>query len=71
MNCLIIDDESHCIQSLTRLIEKKFAEVNILGACKDSTKAFDLIMQLQPDFIFLDIEMPFLLTSTPIFPVLC
>jgi two-component system LytT family response regulator len=60
MNCIIIDDENHCIQSLTKLIEKKFSEVKILGTCLDSTKAFDQIMQLKPDFIFLDIEMPFL-----------
>jgi len=60
MNCIIIDDENHCIQSLTKLIEKQFSEVNILGTCLDATKAFDLIMQLKPDSIFLDIEMPFL-----------
>jgi two-component system LytT family response regulator len=57
---MIIDDENHCIQSLARLIDKSFSEVKILGTCLDSTTAFDQIMQLRPDFIFLDIEMPFL-----------
>jgi len=42
------------------LLETNFPEVNILATCLDSTKAFDLIQLHKPDFIFLDIEMPFL-----------
>ena len=60
MNCIIIDDEKHCIRTLTSLIETNFREVNILATCLDSTKAYDLILQHKPDFIFLDIEMPLL-----------
>jgi two-component system LytT family response regulator len=60
MNCIIIDDEKHCIKTLTNLLETNFPEVKILATCPDSTKAFDLIQQHKPDFIFLDIEMPLL-----------
>jgi two-component system LytT family response regulator len=60
MNCIIIDDEKHCIKTLTSLIETHFNEVRILDSCQDSAKAYDLIIQLKPDFIFLDIEMPLL-----------
>ena len=60
MNCIIIDDEKHCIKTLTNLLETNFREVNILAGCLDSTKAFDLIQLHKPDFIFLDIEMPLL-----------
>jgi two-component system, LytTR family, response regulator len=60
MKCIIIDDEKHCIKTLTRLLGTNFPEVNILCTCFDSTKAFDLIQLHKPDFIFLDIEMPFL-----------
>ena len=60
MNCIIIDDEKHCIKTLTNLLETNFSEVKILASCFDSTKAFDLIRQHKPDFIFLDIEMPLL-----------
>jgi two-component system, LytTR family, response regulator len=60
MNCIIIDDENHCIKTLTSLLETNFPEVKILATCLDSTKAFDLILQHKPDFIFLDIEMPLL-----------
>jgi len=60
MNCIIIDDEKHCIKTLSNLLETNFSEVKILATCIDSTKAFDLIQHHKPDFIFLDIEMPLL-----------
>ncbi len=60
MNCIIIDDEKHCIKTLSSLLKTNFPEVNILTTCLDSTKAYDLIQQYKPDFIFLDIEMPLL-----------
>jgi two-component system, LytTR family, response regulator len=60
LNCIIIDDEKHCIKTLTNLLETSFPEVKILSSCFDSTKAYDLIRHHRPDFIFLDIEMPFL-----------
>jgi two-component system, LytTR family, response regulator len=60
MNCIIIDDEKHCIKTLTNLLETNFSEVKILASCFDSTKAYDLIQQYKPDCIFLDIEMPLL-----------
>ena len=60
MNCIIIDDDEHCIETLTYLLENNFSKVNILASCLDATKAFDLINELKPDFIFLDIEMPYL-----------
>jgi len=60
MNCIIIDDEKHCVKTLTNLIENHFSQVKILASCLDSTKAYDMIQQYKPDFIFLDIEMPLL-----------
>ena len=60
MRCIIIDDEKHCIKTLSNLLETNFSEVSVLATCFDSTKAYDLIQQYQPDFIFLDIEMPLL-----------
>jgi two-component system, LytTR family, response regulator len=60
MKCIIIDDEKHCIKTLTNLLETNFSEVKVLASCFDSAKAYDLILLHKPDFIFLDIEMPFL-----------
>jgi two-component system LytT family response regulator len=58
MNCLIIDDEKHCIKTLSKLLETNFREIKVVNTCSDSTQACDLIQRHQPDFIFLDIEMP-------------
>ncbi len=58
MNCIIIDDEKHCIKTLSRLLETNFAEVTVVATCDDALLAYDLILLHQPDFIFLDIEMP-------------
>ena len=60
MNCIIIDDESHCIKTLTNLLQTHFPGVKVMATCQDATKAYELILDLKPDFIFLDIEMPFL-----------
>jgi two-component system, LytTR family, response regulator len=60
MNCIIIDDEKHCIKTLMNLLKTNFPEVTILATCNEAPKAHDLIQQHKPDFIFLDIEMPLL-----------
>jgi two-component system LytT family response regulator len=60
MKCIIIDDEKHCIKTLTNLLETNFSEVTIVATCFESAKAYDLILEHKPDFIFLDIEMPLL-----------
>lgn len=60
MNCIIIDDEELCIKSLSNLLNLNFPQVKILATCNDSSNASGLILHHKPDFIFLDIEMPFL-----------
>jgi two-component system LytT family response regulator len=60
MNCIIIDDEKHCIKTLSSLMETYFSDIKIVATCLESTKAYDLIYEHKPDFIFLDIEMPLL-----------
>jgi len=60
MKCIIIDDEKHCITTLSNLLKTHFPEIKILASCSESLKANQLINHHKPDFIFLDIEMPFL-----------
>jgi two-component system LytT family response regulator len=60
MKCIIIDDEKHCIKTLSSLMEKYYRDIQIAATCLESTKAYDLILENRPDFIFLDIEMPLL-----------
>ena len=60
MKCIIIDDEKHCIKTLAGQLEKNFPDVKVMATCDDSQKAYDLILHHRPDFIFLDIEKPYL-----------
>lgn len=55
---LIIDDEQIARQRLTRLL-KNFANVfEIVGEAKNGNEGLELIRNLKPDIIFLDIQMP-------------
>ncbi|MEO6286506.1 MAG: LytTR family DNA-binding domain-containing protein [Dyadobacter sp.] len=59
INCLIIDDEQHCIDTLAAMIKARFsAKVSVIGSTTDSRKAAEMIAQHQPDVLFIDVEMP-------------
>ncbi len=57
---IIIDDEPDSVQLMRLTIEKHFPQLEIVGAFTSSTKALQEIATLQPDLLFLDIEMPVL-----------
>lgn len=57
MRALIIDDERLARAELTNLLQK-FEEIEIVGEAKNGTEAIQLIAELEPDVIFLDINMP-------------
>lgn len=56
---IIIDDELSAVNVLSLLLKKKCAaEVEIIATSSSPTEGLALIMQHQPDLVFLDIEMP-------------
>ncbi|MEO8252907.1 MAG: LytTR family DNA-binding domain-containing protein [Flavobacterium sp.] len=55
---LIIDDEPPARARLHKLLEHFPETFRVLDEAKNGTEAVDKIHQLQPDVIFLDIEMP-------------
>src|SRR6187402_3617824 len=55
---IIVDDEQHCIDALQTMLQKKCPEVTVLGGVNSVKEARDLIEALQPDVVFLDVEMP-------------
>lgn len=57
MKAIIIDDERLARKELTSLL-KAHSEVEIIGEAADADEALELIDKLQPDLIFLDIQMP-------------
>lgn len=58
MRALIIDDEQHCIETLSNLVSKYCPEVEVVGTCKDGPCGINAIKEKEPDLIFLDIAMP-------------
>jgi two-component system LytT family response regulator len=57
MKTLIIDDERLARKELIQLLSK-YPEIQIDGECSNGEEALQMIEQLQPDLIFLDVQMP-------------
>lgn len=57
IKAILIDDEPLSREILKRYL-KKFSEIEILEECNDGFEGVKAIQQLQPDLIFLDIQMP-------------
>lgn len=55
---IIIDDELKGRKLLEVLIEKHCPMVNIIGQASSAKEGKELIEQLNPDLVFLDVEMP-------------
>lgn len=57
IQALLVDDEQLALMNL-ELMLKEMPMVNVIGAYTDPAKAVQASAQLNPDVIFLDIEMP-------------
>jgi len=55
--CLIVDDEDLARQQLTRLLAAH-PDFQVVGEACNGIEALELIPELQPGVVFLDIEMP-------------
>jgi len=58
INAILVDDEAHCLDTLSILIKDYCPEVEILEQCSSAKKALAAIEKYQPALVFLDIEMP-------------
>lgn len=58
LNAIIIDDEPNCSDVLKWQVESYCTEVNILREVNQAEEAVNVISELKPDVVFLDIEMP-------------
>ncbi|MEQ1554969.1 MAG: response regulator, partial [Ferruginibacter sp.] len=59
LRCYIVDDEQNAVDALVAMLKKKFVQqVNICGSNINAIKAINEIELLQPDVLFLDVEMP-------------
>ena len=55
---IIIDDEIHCIDTLSILLADYCPEVTVLEKCNSAKRGLQAIETHQPELVFLDIEMP-------------
>src|SRR5258705_2580976 len=58
IKAIIIDDEVHCLETLGLLLKEYCPQVQILDQCRSGKKGMDAIEKMNPDLVFLDIEMP-------------
>lgn len=59
LTALIIDDEQQAREVIATYVAKYCPEVTILGQASNIQVAQELIAQYNPDFLFLDVEMPY------------
>lgn len=57
INAFIVEDEPKAMNLLLHYIEKYCPVLNVVGTAKDANEAFDKITELQPQLLFLDIEI--------------
>lgn len=57
MNIILVDDEPLALRRLNNLLSEHRA-CRVLGVSSDPLEALDMIGRLQPDLVFLDVEMP-------------
>ena len=55
---ILIDDEVHCLNSLSIQLNEHCPEVEILAKCTSGAKALEAVEKMNPELVFLDIEMP-------------
>ncbi len=60
MNILIIDDEIHCTEQLSKLLINENINSDNIEISNQSKDALKLLLNKNFDLVFLDIEMPFL-----------
>ena len=58
INALIIDDEKNARNAIQQIIEKHFAEIQIIGFADDVKSGIKLITKLNPELVLLDIKLP-------------
>jgi len=60
ITAILIDDEKHCNQTLEIEISRHCPDVKVLGSYTSGKEGLAAIKSLQPNLVFLDIEMPWM-----------
>src|SRR5216684_1869591 len=57
ISALLVDDEQLAREELSYLL-KEFPDIEVLASARNGLEAIKLIEQLEPDVVFLDVQMP-------------
>ncbi len=60
MKIIIAEDEQRTRQGMERLIASIEGDYEVIASASNGQAALDMIVQLKPDLVFVDIKMPFL-----------
>lgn len=55
---ILIDDEPHALEALNWELKENCPEIEVIAMLSDPISAIRQVYELQPDILFLDIEMP-------------
>lgn len=58
IKAIIVDDEPNCCEIMATLLERYCPQVKVADICYSGQAALNSIVELRPDIVFLDIEMP-------------
>lgn len=58
LRAVLIDDEQPSIDNLVAIFNEFFKDVEVIGIANNGADGKQLIKKLQPDVVFLDVEMP-------------
>ena len=58
MTAIIVDDEAQSHRVLRTLLEQKHPDITVLNSAYTVKEGYEQVMQLHPDILFLDIELP-------------
>lgn len=58
IKAIIVDDETNCCEILATMLERYCPQVKVADICYSGQAALASIIELNPDIVFLDIEMP-------------
>lgn len=57
LSAIIIDDETHCLDDLIRLLDRFKGEIMLLGTAMNVAEAEKLVLRTNPDLVFLDVQL--------------
>ena len=60
MRIIVAEDEQRARQGMVRLLQGLGEEYEVIAQASNGNMALDLILQMRPDVVFIDIKMPFM-----------